>query len=197
MKTIIFGVSLLISAGAWATPLTVASPDGKLKVVTDVALMEYGGSVFNHRMNRDNKSGNTRLTGDGFQLATSILFQNPVQNFALTPNNLTEAPADAIAFMKAVPTTWDDTRLIDGYPGKYVVLARRYADKWYIAGVNALKEPVKVKLDLSALGLKGAEAVSYADEKGKELKVKQLKLKNAASVPVEIMPDGGFVILGE
>ncbi|MDE5989191.1 MAG: glycoside hydrolase family 97 C-terminal domain-containing protein, partial [Duncaniella sp.] len=71
------------------------------------------------------------------------------------------------------------------------------ANKWYIAGVNALKEPVKVKLDLSALGLKGAEAVSYADEKGKELKAKQLKLKNAASVPVEIMPDGGFVIIGE
>ncbi len=162
-----------------------------------VALMEYGGSVFNRRMNRDNKSGNTRLTGDGFQLATSILFQNPVQNFALTPNNLTDAPADAIAFMKAVPTTWDDTRLIDGYPGKYVVLVRRHADKWYIAGVNALKEPVKVKLDLSALGLKGAEAVIYADEKGKELKAKQLKLKNAASVPVEIMPDGGFVIVGE
>lgn len=160
-----------------------------------VALMEYGGSVFNRRMNRDNKSGNTRMTGDGFQLATSILFQNPVQNFALTPNNLTEAPADAIAFMKAVPTTWDDTRLIDGYPGKYVVLARRHADKWYIAGVNALKEPVKVKLDLSALGLKGAEAVIYADEKGKELIAKPLKLKNAASVPVEIMPDGGFVIV--
>lgn len=162
-----------------------------------VALMEYGGSVFNRRMNRDNKSGNTRLSGDGFQLATSILFQNPVQNFALTPNNLTEAPADAIAFMKAVPTTWDDTRLIDGYPGKYVVLARRHADKWYIAGVNALKEPVKVKLDLSALGLKGAEAVIYADEKGKELKAKPLKLKNAASVSVEIMPDGGFVIVCE
>ncbi len=162
-----------------------------------VALMEYGGSVFNRHMNRDNKSGNTRLTGDGFQLATSILFQNPVQNFALTPNNLTEAPADAIAFMKAVPTTWDDTRLIDGYPGKYVVLARRHADKWYIAGVNALKEPVKVKLDLSALGLKGAEAVIYADEKGKELKAKPLKLKNAASVSVEIMPDGGFVIVCE
>lgn len=162
-----------------------------------VALMEYGGSVFNRRMNRDNKSGNTRLTGDGFQLATSILFQNPVQNFALTPNNLTEAPADAIAFMKAVPTTWDDTRLIDGYPGKYVVLARRHADKWYIAGVNALKESVKVKLDLSALGLKGAEAVIYADEKGKELKAKPLKLKNTASVSVEIMPDGGFVIVCE
>ena len=162
-----------------------------------VAFMEYGGTVLNRHMNRDNKSGNIRRTGDGFQLATSILFQNPVQNFALTPNNLTEAPADAISFMKAVPTTWDDTRLIDGYPGRYVVLARRHADKWYVAGVNALKQPVKLKLDLSALDLKNPEAVIYADEKGKELKAKSVKLKNKPSVSVEIMPDGGFVIVAE
>lgn len=162
-----------------------------------VALMEYGGTVFNRHMNKDNKSGNTRLTTDGFQLATSILFQNPVQNFAITPNNLTDAPADAIAFMKDVPTTWDDTKLIDGYPGKYVVLARKHGDKWYIAGVNALKEPVKIKLDLSALGLKSQEAVIYGDEKGKTLKSKTLKVKNASAVPVEILPDGGFVIVGE
>jgi len=70
-----------------------------------VAIMEYGGTILNHRMSRDNNSGNTRLTGDAFQLATSILFQNPVQNFGLTPNNLTESPADAIAFMKDVHTT--------------------------------------------------------------------------------------------
>lgn len=162
-----------------------------------VALMEYGGSVFNRHMNRDNKSGNTRLTGDGFQLATSILFQNPVQNFAITPNNLTDAPVDAISFMKDVPTTWEDTKLIAGYPGRYVVLARKHGGKWHIAGVNALKEPLKLKLDLSALGLKNTNAVIYGDEKGKELKAKTVKLKNTASVPVEIMPDGGFVIVGE
>ncbi len=124
--------------------------------------MEYGGTILNHRMSRDNNSGNTRLTGDAFQLATSILFQNPVQNFGLTPNNLTESPADAIAFMKDVPTTWDDVKLIDGYPGRYVVLARRHGDKWYIAGVNALKEPLKLKLDLSSLGLKGDKGTIYA-----------------------------------
>ena len=38
--------------------------------------------------------------------------------------------------MKEVPTTWDEVRFIDGYPGKYVILARRHGDKWYIAGVN-------------------------------------------------------------
>lgn len=162
-----------------------------------VALMEYGGTIFNRRMSRDNNSGNTRRTGDVFQLATSVLFQNPVQNFGLTPKNLTETAPDAISFMKEVPTTWDDTKLIEGYPGRYVVLARRHGDKWYIAGVNALKEPLKLKLDLSALGLKTASAVFYADEKGKEVKAKTMKIKKDSSVPVEILPDGGVVIVAE
>ena len=60
--------------------------------------------------------------------------------------NLTDAPSWAIDFMKEVPTTWDEVRFIDGYPGKYVILARRHGDKWYIAGVNAQKETLKLKL---------------------------------------------------
>ncbi len=162
-----------------------------------VALMEYGGTIFNNRMSRDNNSGNTRRTSDAFQLATAILFQNPVQNFGLTPNNLTETPEDAISFMKNVPTTWDDTKLIEGYPGRYVVLARRHADKWYIAGVNALKEPLKLKLNISSLGLKSDAGMIYADDKEKGVKAKELKIKKQDSVPVEVRPDSGFVLVIE
>ena len=38
--------------------------------------------------------------------------------------------------MKTLPYTWDDVKFIDGYPGKYVVLARRKGKVWYIAGIN-------------------------------------------------------------
>ena len=162
-----------------------------------VALMEYGGTILNHRVSRDNKSGNVRRTGDVFQLATAVLFQNPVQNFALTPDNLTGSPAEAIEFMKNVPTTWDDVKLIDGYPGKYVVLARRHGDKWYIAGVNALKEPVKLNLDLSSLGLKSSVLKMYADDAAHDFKIKDVKVKNSTTVPMEIFPDGGVVIVAD
>ena len=94
------------------------------------AIMEYGGSFLNKRMNKGNDGGNVRRTTDAFQLAVAVLFQNPVQNFALAPNNLTDAPAVAIDFMKNVPTTWDDTKYIAGEPGKYVVIARRHGDTW-------------------------------------------------------------------
>ena len=73
--------------------------------------------------------------------------------------HLTDAPEVCLDFLREVPTTWDETRYVDGMPGEYVVLARRNGDKWYVAAVNALEEPVefKVKDVLAALGLEKAE----------------------------------------
>ena len=58
-----------------------------------------------------------------------------------------------VRFLKTIPTTWDETRLIDGYPGRYVVLARRHGNQWYVAGLNAQKEPLTLTLDLGAYGV--------------------------------------------
>lgn len=125
--------------------------------------MEFGGCFMNRRIHRKEGKGTYRRTSDAFELATCILFQNPIQNFALTPNNLfgseskdnlveeKMAPAACLDFLKEVPTTWDELRVLDGYPGKYVALARRHGDRWYIAAVNACKEPLKLTLDLSQL----------------------------------------------
>ncbi len=163
-------------------------------VRNSAGVMEYGGTVLNKRLHRSNEKGNIRRTSDAFEIATAILFQNPVQNFALAPNNLTDAPADAIQFMKDVPTTWDETLYIDGYPGKYVVLARRHADKWYIAGVNALDKPLKLTLDLPMLQV-GDEAIIYSEQKGKTLSANILKIKKPTKVQVTIDPADGFVIV--
>lgn len=90
-----------------------------------VGSMDFGGSALNKYYNADNAPrGSRRMTSDVYALATAVLFQSPVQHFALAPNNLTDAPSWAIDFMKEVPTTWDEVRFIDGYPGKYVILAR-------------------------------------------------------------------------
>ena len=91
-----------------------------------VGCMEFGGTFLNKRLNRANGQpdargrigGTERKTSDAFQLATAVLFQNPIQNFALTPNNLEDAPAAAIEFMREVPTTWDETRYIAGTPSE-------------------------------------------------------------------------------
>lgn len=84
-----------------------------------VGSMDFGGSALNKYYNADNAPrGSRRVTSDVYALATAVLFQSPVQHFALAPNNLTDAPSWAIDFMKEVPTTWDEVRFIDGYPGK-------------------------------------------------------------------------------
>ena len=154
-------------------------------------IMEYGGTVLNRRLHRSNNDGTTRRTGDAFQLATSVLFQNPVQNFALTPNNLTDAPAEAIEFMKDVPTTWDDVKLIEGYPGKYVVLARRHGDKWYIAGVNAGPDTKKIVLPQ----FNASKGTLIIDKDTASLQKKEVKLNGKSSI--ELPVNCGFVLITE
>ena len=161
-----------------------------------VGCMEFGGTVLNRRLNRTNDGGTERRTSDVFQLATAVLFQNPIQNFALTPNNLTDAPAEAVGFMKKIPTTWDETRFIDGYPGRYCVLARRCGDTWYIAGINAQKEPLKLKLALPMLQ-KGGKADFYSDDKRMQLQLKELTVKDPQAVQLTIQPQGGVVMVKE
>lgn len=102
-----------------------------------VGSMEFGGCFMNERLSKDNKGGTIRRTTDIFQIATCVLFQNPIQNFALAPNNLEDAPEVCLDFLREVPTTWDETRFISGHPGEHVALARRKGDTWYVAAINA------------------------------------------------------------
>jgi hypothetical protein len=157
-----------------------------------VAAMEFGGVLLNKFLVKSNEGRNKRLTTDAFQLATAILFQNPVQMFGLTPNNLTDVPAFEIDFMKAVPTTWNETLYIDGYPGKHAVIARRNGNQWYIAGVNAQKEPLKLTLNLSMLA--GKKVRMYNDDTSKVTYTKEIEIKKNGDVEIEIQPGGGFVL---
>lgn len=158
-----------------------------------VGCMEFGGVFLNKRLNRGNDGGTTRRTTDIFQLATAVLFQNPIQNFALAPNNLTDAPQICLDFMKQVPTTWDETRFIEGYPGKYIVLARRHGNTWYIAAINATDEPLRLKLCNPALA--GQEVSLYSDDKKMLPQLKLQKIKADGCLQLTVQPKGGAVIV--
>lgn len=155
--------------------------------------MEFGGIFLNKRLNRGNDGGSKRVTSDVFELATAVLFQNPIQNFALAPNNLTDAPQVCLDFMKQVPTTWDETRFIDGYPGKYVVLARRHGDRWYLAAVNATKEVLKLNLTFPELG--GTTVSAYTDDKKMQPQLKEQKVKAGGEFQLTLQPQGGAVLV--
>ena len=157
--------------------------------------MDFGGSTLNKHYSKNNERGTTRKTSDVYALATAILFQTPVQNFALTPNNLTDAPAWAVDFMKKVPTLWQDMKMVEGYPGKYIVMARQDNEgQWYLAGVNATREPLKVTLDLGLFS-EGQKVSLYLNNEMKTVKVTKKLLKKGLEV---VMPsDGGFVVTSQ
>lgn len=155
--------------------------------------MEYGGTFLNKRLNRGNEGGNRRMTSDAFQLALAVIYQSPVQNFALAPNNLTDADPIALDFMREVPTLWDDVALLEGYPGKFVVISRRSGDKWYIAGINAEKETKELTLNLDSLG--EGKAVMISDGKNGKLRKEEITIGKDRKRKVSIPHASGFVII--
>lgn len=158
-----------------------------------VGSMDFGGSALNKRYSADNQHGTVRKTSDVYALATAVLFQSAVQHFALAPNNLTDAPAWAIDFMKRVPTTWDEVKLIDGYPGKYVIMARRCGLKWYVVGINADEQPLKKMVTLPMFE-KGTELTIYSDDAQLNGSVKSLKQNKKQQIMMTIPCNGGIVI---
>nr|WP_244512810.1 glycoside hydrolase family 97 protein [Prevotella sp. ne3005] len=157
------------------------------------ASMDWGGIIMNKYLSKDNKSRHTRKTTDIFEMASSIIMQTSVQCVAIQPNNLEELPQFELDFLRDLPTTWEETRFIDGYPGKYVVLARKSAatGQWYIAGLNALKEPLALTLDLSSFGPLSS---LYIDNKKGEPTLSPVKPDKKGRLKLTLQPNGGFII---
>ena len=156
------------------------------------ASMDWGGIIMNKFMSTDNKSRHSRKTTDIFELASGITMQTSVQCVAMQPNNLQELPQFEMDFLRELPTTWEETRFIDGYPGKYVVMARKATNgKWYIAGLNAQKEPLALTLDLKAFG---DLTKLLVDDKQMQPVQTALKKDKKGKIKVVIQPNGGMII---
>lgn len=159
-----------------------------------VASMDFGGSALNNYYNARNAAGrgSKRVTSDVYALATAVLFQSGVQHFALAPNNLTDATAWAIDFMKEVPSLWDEVRYLDGYPGKYVLLARRKGNHWYVAGVNAQKETVTLKVKLPMIPA-GETYRLYSDDAQLKGSLTEKKMAKSQELEISIPCNGGVL----
>ena len=157
-----------------------------------VGTMDWGGTIMNKYLSKDNKSRHRRYTTDIFEMAAAITIQTAVQCIAMQPNNLQELPQFELDFLKQVPTTWDETRFLDGYPGKYVVLARRHGQDWYVAGLNA--EPQAKTLTLQMPEWAGQTVGYYVDDAKKGPQQRQLKVDKKGQAKVTIQPNGGIIL---
>lgn len=162
-----------------------------------VAAMDWGGTIMNRYMSRDNKSRHRRYTSDVFEMAAAIVNQTSIQCIAIYPNNLTELPKHETDFLKQVPTAWDETRFVDGYPGKYAVIARRHADCWYVAALNGTDKTMKLKISVPMLA--GQSVLHYYDTPdGKSLwpksAVKRTKVAADGTATITLLPMGGAIL---
>lgn len=147
-----------------------------------VAPMDYGPVLLNRRFSRNPDRGNTRRTTDAFQLATAVTFQSPLQHFGLTPNNLDEQPEFVLDFLRRVPAAWDETRFVQGYPGKLFAVARRSGDDWYLAATNGQADARELEVTLPWL-----EGKSF-------IMIHDLPDGTAGRHRVTVGPDGGLTI---
>ncbi|MCB0629183.1 MAG: glycoside hydrolase family 97 catalytic domain-containing protein [Saprospiraceae bacterium] len=157
-----------------------------------VGAMDFAPVFFNKILSKTQERGSVRRTTDAFELATSVLYFSPVQHFGITPNNLAEQPDYVWDFVRRVPTTWDETVFIDGYPGKYIVLARRKGEHWYVVAVNGEKETKELEIVLPML--RGQNAKLLYDQKDKSAGIKTIKINEKGHVQLTLLPEGGAVI---
>ncbi len=135
-----------------------------------------------------------RRTSSAFELALSVLFTSGITHYAEIPEGMARAPDYVRAFMKDVPSIWDEVKFIDGYPGRYVVLARRNGKRWYICGINAEKEPRSVALKLDDLGASKGTLITDGSGGNLSFRTQAVQVEPGKPLVLTIAPRGGFVV---
>lgn len=138
--------------------------------------------------------GIQRRTSNGFEIALTVLFQSGIQHYVETPESMEKQPGYVQEYMRNIPRYWDDIELIDGFPAKYAVIARKSGDKWYVAGINAETTVKSLELDLSALGTLTEGMMITDGDTNRTFSQKTVSPQNN-KLNLEIQPNGGFVIV--
>ena len=140
----------------------------------------------------------TRRTTSGFELALSILFTSGVQHYAETPEGMAKAPIYVQEFLKNVPSIWEDSKFLDGYPAKFAVIARKGENRWYIAGINAENVEKKITLNLDKLPIgKSAQLINDGDSGNLSFREERIRLNGNKKLEIRIKPHGGFVLVSD
>jgi hypothetical protein len=141
-------------------------------------------------------SQHPHITSKAHELALTVLFESGLQHLADKPESYLAQPKAIVDFLSHLPSTWDETHLLSGFPGESVVMARRKGGKWYIAGINGTDEAIKLSFPTSALKL-GKRTVTTIADVDNQWSVNTKRCKLSSNVTIDCAPRGGFVIVAE
>ncbi len=134
------------------------------------------------------------ITSYGHELALSVVFESGFQHLADRPEGYYELPDAARNFLRDVPNAWDNTKLLDGYPGRDIILARQKNDKWYIGGINGenIEKTKTLKFDFLPENSNYKLTIIADGRHDKSFTVQYLVVNKSSSVEVKILRRGGF-----
>jgi len=134
------------------------------------------------------------LTTYAHELALSVLFESGIIHMADKVEEYLSLPETARDFLSEVPSVWDDTKFVNGYPGESVILARKSGDAWYVAGINGMDTPQELILDLDFLEDAQERTLSLiadgADDSS--FRFEEMQVEGDGSVSIKTLPFGGF-----
>jgi alpha-glucosidase len=130
------------------------------------------------------------------QLAMYVVFESPLQMLADSPSHYYEED-ECMEFLGPVPTVWDETVVLDGKVGDYVVLARRNGDTWYLAAMTDWTAR-DIEIPLSFLNDKSYNLRIWkdginADKYAEDFRNEQMTVKGGDTLQVHLAPGGGMV----
>ena len=133
-------------------------------------------------------SQHPHITTNAHELALTVLFESALQHLADRPESYLSQPREVQQFFGQLPSVWDETRFVSGYPGESVVLARRRGDTWYVAGINGTDQEKTLSVSLGFV--KGKTITLFADGN-------PWLISSPAKLPTQITcrPRGGFVMV--
>ncbi len=159
-----------------------------------VAPMDFTPVVLNSRLGPGQWESD-RTTTTAFELAMPVIFFEPITHFGITPSDIDKFPQFVWDYFRHVPTVWDETRLLGGYPGKDVVIARRSGSTWYVAGINGDTHDKAISVDLSFIGKANKASLITSDSANTNNVMEQkLNLKRNPLVKIPLKGKDGFVI---
>lgn len=171
---------------------------------THAAMLPFARNVFDPMdftpMVLDRINRIERRTTSAFELALSVLFTSGIQHYPEIPEGLAKTPPYVREFLKRVPSIWDDSKFIDGFPGKHVVIARQgHVDdqtRWYVAGINGERDAKSLQLSLRDIPNVTAGTLITDGEGGNLSFVeRRVQLGKDKTLDIALKPRGGFVLV--
>lgn len=169
---------------------------------THAAMLPFARNVFDPMdftpMVLDRIDRIERRTTSAFELALSVLFISGIQHYPETPEGLAKAPPYVREFLKRVPSIWEESKFIDGFPGKHVVIARQAEGRWYVAGINGERDAKSLQLSLRQIpNIKAGTLITDGDGGTLSFIERRVQLGKDKTLDITVKPRGGFVFVLE